>query len=256
MATTAASFGCADGCLPEWIHDGECDEQCNTVTCSWDGTDCAHGHTECYAEPKGSDYRGAVSRTEKGFVCQSWAEQFPHQHARTHQNFPRAGLGGHNHCRNPDGEMSPYCFTTDPVMRWDYCDVGPPTLRGCAQHARARARRDGDDGGGDGDDDDGGGDDDDGGGGDGDGDDDGDDGGDDDDGGGGGGDDDDNGPMPDRPAAMSFVPGAGALDLASGVHAEATMAEAIVKGASLAAPVAAIFVAICARQAARGARAP
>lgn len=28
-----------------------------------------------------------------------------------------------NYCRNPDGDSSPWCFTTDPSMRWDYCNL-------------------------------------------------------------------------------------------------------------------------------------
>ena len=30
--------------------------------------------------------------------------------------------GGHNYCRNPDGEASIWCYTTDPAKRWEYCD--------------------------------------------------------------------------------------------------------------------------------------
>lgn len=122
---------CADGCLPEWIGDGECDEACNVRACLFDRNDCSHGR----AESRGEDYRGSVSTTEKGYTCQSWAQQFPHQHARTHKQFPGAGLGGHNHCRNPDGEARPYCFTTDVSMRWDYCDVGSPSSHGCSDAA-------------------------------------------------------------------------------------------------------------------------
>mmetsp|Transcript_16325 Transcript_16325/g.38812 ORF Transcript_16325/g.38812 Transcript_16325/m.38812 type:complete len:514 (-) Transcript_16325:336-1877(-) len=214
---TKVAFGCADGCMPEWISDGECDEACNTLTCGWDGTDCQHAHSECFADPKGADYRGAIAITEKGFHCQSWAEQFPHQHARTHVNFPKAGLGGHSHCRNPDGEMSPYCFTTDPVMRWDYCDVGSPTLDG------------GDDAGGGDDNDD---------------DDDDDD--DDDEIDEEGEDEADEGPMPERPAAMVYVPGAGALNLASGPQPELDTRAVISQGTSLAAPAVLVLLAILA----------
>lgn len=28
-----------------------------------------------------------------------------------------------NYCRNPDGEPRPWCFTTSPSKRWDYCSV-------------------------------------------------------------------------------------------------------------------------------------
>lgn len=28
-----------------------------------------------------------------------------------------------NYCRNPDGELRPWCFTTDPNKRWEFCDI-------------------------------------------------------------------------------------------------------------------------------------
>ena len=31
--------------------------------------------------------------------------------------------GDHNFCRNPDGGVRVWCYTTDPEMRWEFCDV-------------------------------------------------------------------------------------------------------------------------------------
>lgn len=83
---------------------------------------------ECYRRDDGADYRGTVKTTKDGVECQallpamlgrpqpcslphppsrvpqSWSEQEPQQHTKTHANYPRAGLGGHTFCRNPDGE--------------------------------------------------------------------------------------------------------------------------------------------------------
>lgn len=28
-----------------------------------------------------------------------------------------------NYCRNPDNERMPWCYTTDPDVRWEYCKV-------------------------------------------------------------------------------------------------------------------------------------
>lgn len=36
--------------------------------------------------------------------------------------FPSKNLKK-NYCRNPDGEPRPWCFTTDPNKRWEFCDI-------------------------------------------------------------------------------------------------------------------------------------
>lgn len=28
-----------------------------------------------------------------------------------------------NWCRNPDGDQAPWCYTTDPTVRWEYCNL-------------------------------------------------------------------------------------------------------------------------------------
>lgn len=115
--------GCAPKCLPRWLDDGQCDAECNNAACGWDGSDCFHGHDECWYEKNGTDYRGTVNKTKSGRTCQFWSEQYPHQHTRTSHWYPLSGLGGHNYCRNPDNEAGPWCYTTDPTVRWELCDV-------------------------------------------------------------------------------------------------------------------------------------
>ena len=38
--------------------------------------------------------------------------------------------GEHNYCRNPDGEPTAWCYTTDPASRWELCDVGEVSAAG------------------------------------------------------------------------------------------------------------------------------
>ncbi|XP_042306539.1 plasminogen [Sceloporus undulatus] len=80
----------------------ECEEQC--MYCS------------------GENYQGKVSQTESGLQCQPWASQEPHSHGYLPANFPEKNLRS-NYCRNPDGEPRPWCFTTSPTKRWEFCNI-------------------------------------------------------------------------------------------------------------------------------------
>eukprot|EP00931_Biecheleriopsis_adriatica_P119764 TRINITY_DN9495_c0_g1_i2.p1 TRINITY_DN9495_c0_g1~~TRINITY_DN9495_c0_g1_i2.p1 ORF type:complete len:1067 (+),score=138.55 TRINITY_DN9495_c0_g1_i2:87-3287(+) len=78
----------------------------------------------------GTDYRGCQSVTKLGFTCQRWDSQSPHRHRFYPGVYPKAGLED-NYCRNPDGEPSIWCYTSDERRRWDYCaplDLGPKYL--------------------------------------------------------------------------------------------------------------------------------
>jgi len=66
-------------------------------------------------------YKGVPScltfnKTKSGKTCQKWTSQDPHNHDNV--------IGDHNYCRNPDSEEGPWCYTTDPNSRWEYCDCG------------------------------------------------------------------------------------------------------------------------------------
>ncbi|XP_068728171.1 inactive tyrosine-protein kinase transmembrane receptor ROR1-like isoform X3 [Montipora capricornis] len=78
--------------------------------------------TGCYTNT-GQDFRGNVSVTEKGYVCQAWNSTKPHFHIISPKDHPEIG-GGHNFCRNPGGQKKrPWCFTTDESAEFDYCDI-------------------------------------------------------------------------------------------------------------------------------------
>ena len=111
--------GCVAGCDSAWLEDGECDETCNVPECKYDGSDCPGGDDigECYTQADASDYRGLVHKTAEGLTCQKWSHQYPQTHTRSHANFPDGGLGGHNACRNPDGDARAWCFTTNAEVR-------------------------------------------------------------------------------------------------------------------------------------------
>ncbi|XP_019633251.1 PREDICTED: tissue-type plasminogen activator-like [Branchiostoma belcheri] len=80
----------------------------------------------CEFEPcqvgNGASYRGTVSVTRTGKTCQRWDRLFPHVHDKTPHNYPSSGLE-ENYCRNPDGEHGVWCFTTNPSVRWELCEV-------------------------------------------------------------------------------------------------------------------------------------
>ncbi|XP_055362644.1 plasminogen-like [Betta splendens] len=70
----------------------------------------------------GDDYRGKISITDNSLTCQHWDSQTPHKHDYT----PSAHLNKHleeNYCRNPDGDLRPWRFTTRPSHRKEYCSI-------------------------------------------------------------------------------------------------------------------------------------
>lgn len=84
-----------------------------------------------------ADYRGDIAVTKNGRECQRWDSQTPHTHSRTRSRYPDAGLV-ENYCRNPDGEHGgAWCYTTDPDVRWEYCDVDVCELSSAASPSDA-----------------------------------------------------------------------------------------------------------------------
>uniref|UniRef100_A0AAQ4P7Y1 Plasminogen n=1 Tax=Gasterosteus aculeatus aculeatus TaxID=481459 RepID=A0AAQ4P7Y1_GASAC len=76
---------------------------------------------DCY-KGDGTSYRGVTTETVSGKKCQSWSAMTPHKHQKTPQIYPQADLR-RNLCRNPDGDRAPWCYTTDPGVRWEYCNL-------------------------------------------------------------------------------------------------------------------------------------
>jgi len=64
------------------------------------------------------NYTGTKSITRSGRTCQGWDTNIPHR-----TKF-RPNPENNNFCRNPDNDpRGPWCYTTDPNKRWEYCDV-------------------------------------------------------------------------------------------------------------------------------------
>lgn len=77
---------------------------------------------KCYNDT-GENYRGRINRTKSGFACQAWDKQKPHEHVLWPSHY-RELAGGHNFCRNPgNGLDKPWCFTTNPDVRAEKCDI-------------------------------------------------------------------------------------------------------------------------------------
>lgn len=49
----------------------------------------------------------------------------PNLQKQLEHNLPKGSLeAAENYCRNPDlDEGGPWCYTTDPRKRWEYCDI-------------------------------------------------------------------------------------------------------------------------------------
>merc|ERR1740124_1111665 len=77
----------------------------------------------------GSAYRGKVSHTRSGKVCQRWDAQSPNAHKQTPEEKPDAGLE-ENYCRNPDGSNWAWCYNSEDGLRWEYCDI-PACSKDC-----------------------------------------------------------------------------------------------------------------------------
>jgi len=93
----------------------------------------------------GKSYRGLVTSTHSGRVCQNWLSNHPHkipkkissvadEEIKVDEEDPDAGvkmkwgtgIGNHNYCRNPDkSKTKPWCYTMDPNEEHaiEECDI-------------------------------------------------------------------------------------------------------------------------------------
>ena len=80
----------------------------------------------CY-QGNGHSYMGNTATTTSGKTCQQWSSNTPQVKsavASNPANFPDKSLvAAGNKCRNPDGDTKPWCYTTDPATRWEFCNL-------------------------------------------------------------------------------------------------------------------------------------
>uniref|UniRef100_A0A667YPZ8 Plasminogen activator n=1 Tax=Myripristis murdjan TaxID=586833 RepID=A0A667YPZ8_9TELE len=82
----------------------------------------------------GQSYRGTVAVTQSGASCLPWDSPLV---KRKLYNAWRAdalnlGLGGHSFCRNPDGDVGPWCHIyRNMQLTWELCDI--PKCGTCGQ---------------------------------------------------------------------------------------------------------------------------
>ena len=72
-------------------------------------------------------YMGRVNVTVGGLPCLRWDSLPPYTFKHLpHQSWGFAGGNIHaaeNYCRNPDGDIWPWCFTGDPDVPFDFCSI-------------------------------------------------------------------------------------------------------------------------------------
>ncbi|XP_066511052.1 kremen protein 1-like [Hoplias malabaricus] len=97
----------------------------------------SHFHSECYTV-NGEDYRGRQNQTSLvgGKPCLFWNETFEHPYNTLKYSNGEKGLGPHNYCRNPDGDVRPWCYIAEHEdgIYWRFCEIPScqmPGILGC-----------------------------------------------------------------------------------------------------------------------------
>ena len=74
--------------------------------------------SDCKKTKLGTEYRGKVNKTVKGYDCQRWDTDSPH---KVHTTRP---VNAENYCRNPDNaSKGPWCYVNSKKERYDYCPI-------------------------------------------------------------------------------------------------------------------------------------
>ncbi|XP_049342197.1 tissue-type plasminogen activator isoform X1 [Astyanax mexicanus] len=103
-------------------------EFCSVKNCTTAPVECVQG--------AGQAYRGTQSVSRSGVKCLSWdSPAVSHKiYTSWRQNSRELGLGSHNYCRNPDGDLGPWCHVyKGSRLTWELCNITkcprkPPTI--------------------------------------------------------------------------------------------------------------------------------
>ncbi|KAM9393021.1 tissue-type plasminogen activator isoform 1-T2 [Pholidichthys leucotaenia] len=82
-------------------------------------------YTECL-QGSGQTYRGTVSVTKSGSRCLPWDSPALSRRLNNawRSDALELGLGSHSFCRNPDGDVGPWCHTyKNMLLSWELCDI-------------------------------------------------------------------------------------------------------------------------------------
>tara|TARA_B110000208_G_scaffold51501_1_gene67674 strand:+ start:37567 stop:38814 length:1248 start_codon:yes stop_codon:yes gene_type:complete len=64
-----------------------------------------------------------VSKTISGTECQNWNANLPHKIDSKYTDMTDVGIGNHNYCRNPEKEDSAWCYTINPNIEKEECNL-------------------------------------------------------------------------------------------------------------------------------------
>ncbi|CAG2227648.1 PLG [Mytilus edulis] len=102
---------------------GKSVEHCPVSSCGSDDQWSTMYNISCTSEDcytKSDEYKGKVHCTVSGITCQFWNKNTPH---RSYYRPTVPEDLASNYCRDPSSDGRPWCYTTNPDFRWEFCPV-------------------------------------------------------------------------------------------------------------------------------------
>lgn len=95
-------------------------DYCNTPPCDKvvSGNSCKKTR-----RGQGIGYTGDISHTIHGYACRSWSNQTNLPGRYDYEFADNDVYAAENYCRNPDNYSAPWCYTTQPGLIWDTCNI-------------------------------------------------------------------------------------------------------------------------------------